>query len=176
MKKGLLFISLVVLIVKAYGQDFSSDFKTIVINKKVHDFPDKFDLSSPLSAFITFRYTLLNGRNNLLRQICSVSKQSEIPDSISEVPNDEKSIYLNARINEIHIYKDSIAFVISKYEGGDYSIRIFYLELGKWLNVAEERRSHIEAARQFIKNRIEVIYDEYLEIYANFLTPSKKEE
>lgn len=101
-----LFSALILLftITNANGQQFTSDFRTIAINRKVKEFPDKFDLSSPLNSFVTLKYILLNGKDGLQWKICPADKKSLLPDSTtpdSKVPEDIRQFHLNTIINEI---------------------------------------------------------------------------
>lgn len=59
----------------------SSDFKTVTVNKKVKDFSDKFDLSSPLNSYITYSYIEINGKDGLLSRICTTPNKQYWPDS-----------------------------------------------------------------------------------------------
>ena len=47
-----------------FGQAASPDFKTIPVDKKLSAFPDTFDLTSPLSAWISFSYLQLKGQES----------------------------------------------------------------------------------------------------------------
>jgi hypothetical protein len=163
-------------IANANGQQFNSDFQTIAVNKKVKEFPDKFDLSSPLNSFITLRYVLMNGKDGLLRNICSAGKRSLLPDSTapdSDVPEDVRQLYLNTTIQEIIMYKDSVAFVISQMfpEKGAafYSVRNFHPEQGKWVNNGEDLFQDMESVNQYVRNRAEFFYKEFRSIQKKLL-------
>jgi hypothetical protein len=175
MKSSLSFILLFLLIISAYGQEFPSDFKTVTINKQLNQFPDQFDLSSPLASFVTFNYTFINGKDKLLRIICSIKHKSLLPDSTasdSQVSEEVKKLHLYATINQVIIYKDSISFVIShmigENKGSYYSIRSFYVELGKWVNNGEDLCNDIRSARRFIINRAEIFFEDFQQIQKKF--------
>ena len=45
------------------GRNVATDFKTIQVNKKVKDFPDELDLSSPLKSALSINYLMINGKD-----------------------------------------------------------------------------------------------------------------
>lgn len=164
----ILLLILFVLVKNCYGQDLSIDFKTIPVGKNVKEFPDNFDLNSPLNSFVTFKYASANGKNGLLQSVNSIKTKRYFPDSTatnSLVPADERNRYLNIKINEVIIYKDSVAFVISQDEDIEkqsyYSIRSFYLEGGKWVTSGESTAKSIEQAHQFISDRAILFYEDF---------------
>lgn len=166
---------LFILSMNSYEQELSSDFKTITVNKRLSDFPDKFDLSSPLNSFITINYIFINGKDRLLRAVCSAGKKSLCPDSTaadSPVSDDIKNLHLNAVINEIVLYKNSVAFVISHMISEEkesyFSIRSFYLELGNWVNNGEDLRDDLTSARLFVRNGAELFFENFQWIQKNF--------
>jgi hypothetical protein len=152
----------------ANAQLINSDFKTISVNKKIREFPDKFDLSSPINSFITFEYTIINGRDSKLWKTSCSLKRSLMPDSTvanSTMPENLKQYYLNAIVTEIKIYRDSVAFVITQMiqENGQtfYSVRNFHSEQGNWVNNGEDLFSEIENAHKFINRRAEPCYEDF---------------
>ena len=140
----------------------------IAINKKVKEFPDKFDLSSPLNSFVTLKYILMNGKDGLQWKICSADKKSSLPDSTipdSKMPEDVRQFHLNTIIQEIILYKDSVAFIISQLfqDNGEsfYSVRNFHPEQGKWVVNGEDVFSDIESANKYIRNRADHFYKDF---------------
>ena len=156
------------IIANAYGQEINSDFRTIAVNKKVKEFPDKFDLSSPLNSFVTLKYILMNGKDGLQWKICSADKRSSLPDSTSpdsEVPEDVRQFHLNTIIQDIILYKDSVAFIISQLFQDDgepfYSVRNFHPEQGKWVVNGEDLFHDIKSANKYIRNRAGYFYKDF---------------
>lgn len=47
-----------------------------IINKPVKDFPDIYDLSTPLNAGITMYYFMINGKDNLWRNASAFMSES----------------------------------------------------------------------------------------------------
>lgn len=156
MKTIQLLILLFIISVNSYGQELSSDFKKITVNKKIKEFPDQFDLSSPLKSCITINYIFINGKERLLRKASTIMNKEFCPDSTvsdSKVSEDKKNQYMNTTIKEIIIYKDSIACVISEIRESYFSLRDFTLENGKWVNLCEDaRNSLLESRKYFAKN------------------------
>jgi hypothetical protein len=164
------FLALVLsfVVVPVNGQGPTAAFKTVTVDKKVREFSERFDLTSPLNSFITLNYILINGQDHLLRSTSSVANWSFLPDSTapnSEVSEGFKERLLNAHVHEVIVYKDSIAFVIShilsEYGESYYSIRAMYLELGRWVNSGESARKELMDARQFVLDRADLFFQEF---------------
>jgi hypothetical protein len=144
------------LLTQSYGQKKSSDFKTIIVNKRVKDFPNVLDLSSPLKTGVSINYLNIDGKNCLWRKVSSKRIQPFLPDTTavdSNVPENRKSTLLNTTIKQVVIYKDSIACVIGEKRDSVYSIRFLNLEEGNWVNIGEnERKSIVTSYDLFEKN------------------------
>lgn len=92
------------------NRDNPTDFKTINVNKKVKEFPDEADLSSPLKSAITINYLSVHGKKSMWRQISSEIIKPFFQDTTageSNVTEMEKNKYLNTIIREIITYRDS---------------------------------------------------------------------
>lgn len=155
------------IIVNANGQPSDSLFKTISVNKRVKEFPDTFDLSSPLKSFVTLKYILLNGKEGLQWKVCPADKRSMLPDSTAadaDVPQSVRELHLNTMILEIVFYKDSIALIMSQLTGDNgesfYSVRNFHTEEGKWVVNGEDLFQGIEGARDYISKRANYFYQQ----------------
>lgn len=147
-------IFLFFLSVNIFGQEFSSAFKIIPVNKMVKNFPDKFDLTTPLNSGVTFTYILINGKDGLLRQASSAKYKyifpAEAPDS--KVGETLKNNYLYATIREYITYKDSVACFITERSDSSFSIRSLSKENGNWVNCGEDgSRSLVECRKHFEK-------------------------
>ena len=93
-----------------YGrtQALSADFHTIPVNKEIKDFPDRFDVTSPLNSFLTYNYINLTGKNGCYNKVCSAANLAYFPDSTArdtKVSPEERARYLNTLIHEVNIYK-----------------------------------------------------------------------
>ena len=125
--------------------------QSITVDKQLKDFPDTFDLSTPLNAGITCSYMLVNGKENLWRDVSAYMireylPKSNAPDRIVNETN--KSRMLNSTIKEVIVYKDSVACMITENDSVYYSIRILGLEDGKWLNIGEDLGRGMENSRE----------------------------
>jgi uncharacterized iron-regulated protein len=151
MKNSITLLVLALMSIISYGQDISEEFKTIVVNKKIKDFRDTIDLSSPLLSCISINYISIKGKNSLWREVSTVRLKESMPDSTvpdSEVTEERKSRILETTIKEIIYYKDSVACAITEIRDSLYSIRYFYLEFDKWVQGGENGRKSLEASRQ----------------------------
>lgn len=151
MKNSITLLVLAMMSIISYGQDLSKELKTVVVNKKIKDYPDIIDLSSPLKSCVSVYYISINGKNSMWHELSSERLKANMPDPTvpdSEVSEDRKSRFLETTIKEIILYKDSIACAICEIRDSLFSIRPFYLENGKWLQGGENRGKNIEELRQ----------------------------
>lgn len=122
------------------AQQISNDYKTIEINKTVKEFPNEFNLSSPLKSFICFKYLKSEGKQGSYRFVNSYKIQGSFPkENALDITIDDakKEALLNTKINEIIIYKDSVAGIITDFQPPMQIITYLTLEDGKWLNAGE---------------------------------------
>lgn len=139
------------------AQNANSDFKTTTIDKKVKEYPDRFELNSVLSTLVTLKYTEANGRDGLYRSICLKRNINYWPESNSnnnEVSEKKRMEILNQEIKEIIYYKDSVACSILRKDS-TYRIRYFELDNREWLVGAEDKRYNIEDARKLFHSMAE---------------------
>ena len=133
-----------------------NDFKIIEINKRVDEYPDKYDLNSPLNSFISFKYLQSQGKQGLYRAVNSYRIKDAFPKPNApdiEIKKDKRDALLQTRIREIIIYKDSVAGLITDYLQPPMCI-ITYLSLedGKWLNAGEGLGNDLIDAREKFKD------------------------
>jgi hypothetical protein len=122
------------------------------VNKKISDFPEKEDLSTPEAAYAVINRVMASGwisgpawqRVSVERNAKRLSKEEK-----RKVKTTDE--WLNARIVEVRIFKDTHAVVIaevpSKGEQPLIDKRSVELENGKWLNAGQSCFGDIEAAR-----------------------------
>jgi len=150
MKKTIFFLGLLFLRFALCAQ-----FTTIEINKPLKDFPDMYDLTTPLNAGVTCAYIMANGTDTLWRYVSTFSnplRHEKGMISNSVVDEETKNILLNRTIKEVMIYKDSVACVITKSKRNNsdfYYIRNLFFENGKWLNAFEDGRSNLEESHEY---------------------------
>ena len=168
-------ILLLLLSVVVFGQEFSSDFKIFPVNKMVKDFPDKFDLSSPLNSGVTFTYIILNGKDGLLKQASTARYKYTSPDADapdSEVKESTKNIYLNSIIREYITYKDSVACIITGVSDSNFSIRFLSNENGNWVNCGEDIKRSLAACRKHFQKYAEHTLQDLRKMNALALVPT----
>ena len=175
MKFFLLLTLMLVITTESYEQEFSSAFKIVTVNRKIKEFPNRFDLSSPLNSFISLQYIYIDEKYKLLRSVNTIKNKSIFPDSSQNdviIEGKPKERYLNVKINEVISYKDSIAFVISESEDEDhqpyFSIRSFYLEAARWVTSGESTSLSIVEAHQFINNKADLFFEDFESIQNEF--------
>jgi hypothetical protein len=130
------------------------DFRSFEINKRVHEYPIRFDLSTPLDSFITFKYLKSNGKQGLYRSANSYRIRGFFPPAgtpDSEIKNDAKEPILQTNIKEMIIYKDYVAGIITDYADPMCIITYLTLEDGKWLNAGEGFGNDLNDARERFK-------------------------
>ncbi|GHT66400.1 hypothetical protein AGMMS50239_27810 [Bacteroidia bacterium] len=134
----------------AKSQILEEDYKIIPVNKNLKDFPEKYDVSSPLNTFLIYNYTIGNGKSEDLIALSSLRIKNKITDNTRRLSEKE----LNKYIQEVVIYKDSVAAVISSYEDSLYTCWYFSRENGQWLNTGEGwgGESPEDAREVFLKN------------------------
>ena len=121
-----------------------------IVNKPLKDFPDVYDLSTPLNAGVTILYASVNGNENIWRDASVFMnsgrhKRGETPDRI--VSEESKTRQLSHIINEVIVYEDFLACMITQIDSDYYSIRYLGFEDKKWLNIGEDAGSDLENAR-----------------------------
>lgn len=136
------------------AQNIPSEFVVTKVNKKVKEFPDTLDLSTPIKSCVTLSYVNINGKESLLSKVSTIKYKYSFSDSDNpKVEESFKAYLLNTSIIESSIYKDSIACVISQQPDSSFSIRSFYLEQGNWVNAGENVRKTLTEARESFKER-----------------------
>lgn len=155
-----LFGSLILLVfifsISSNAQNAEKDFVLNEINKKIHEFPNQFDLSSPLNSFLTFKYLQSDGKQGLYQSVNTYRFNGVFakPNSPNiEVTNEKKEKLLNTKIRSVIIYKDSIAGVITDYSEPMCIITYLSLEDGKWLNAGEDLGNDLDDAINVFKSK-----------------------
>jgi len=181
---------LIVNLITINAQEQTVEFKKINVNKKLIDFKNRYDLSTPLKSFITFKYLQLEGKKSKYRLVNSFRIRGAFPKETTsdiEVSDKKKASILNKKIEEVLYYKDSVAAVLSPYVAEPMYIIYYYsLEDGKWLGAGEGLGNDLNDARaRFKKNaplfldyneRIEILKSvpKNLDLFVNYLKSSSK--
>jgi len=183
----ILFVNLITI----NAQEQPNDLKKVYVKKILGDYNNKYDLSTPLKSFITFKYLQSEGKRNKYRSVNSFRIRGAFPHKNIldiEVADSKKASILNKKIEEVLYYKDSVAAVLSPYIVEPMYIIYYYsLESGKWLGAGEGFGKNLDDARaQFKKNapaflsyikRIDVLKSvpEKLDLFVSYLKSSGKE-
>jgi hypothetical protein len=169
MKSKIALTVLLLTVLIACQRKVNSDFKTIQVNKKIKDFPNAIDLTSPLKAEISIDYLIITGRDSYWYKVNSERLKPFYSDTTvadSQVPENLKNRYLNSKIREIITYRDSVAWVISEENDSSFLLRWLNLEHNKWVNDGEDGRKSIEAIHQLISQNAEKALKKLRKVYA----------
>jgi hypothetical protein len=123
----------------------SSMLRVYKVNKKVCDFPDKEDFSTPEAAYVVINRVMAGGHQGKWRQISVKSLADRLSPADAkniEVKPENAKVWLNAQILEVRIFKEQRAVVLAELTWDPNSPKIDkrYLELkdGRWLNHGQD--------------------------------------
>ena len=152
----LLFVCLIFTSTHSFSQCQNNNITILPINQKVKNHSDIFDLSTPLSSYISFANIMMWGRRSLERSAysdyirCFMSPTDVLDKKVSQ---DLREEMMERTIKEIVIYKDSVAGVITDYKDSLYLIRYLNIEDSKWVNRGEGLgEGMIQTRESFIEN------------------------
>ncbi|MBN2589027.1 MAG: hypothetical protein JXA96_04135 [Sedimentisphaerales bacterium] len=152
------------------GEDKSNTsdlLKIYKVDKKVSDFPEVGDLSTPEAAYATIMrdYMALGASTSEWSDI-SVKKVSGTERT--NVSDEKAQSYLNARIIEVQIYKERSARVFAEIENNGiigFDQRSLFLYQGRWLNSGHDGSAPtLEEARETFARKCERILKTNLEL------------
>jgi hypothetical protein len=147
-----------------------------VVNKRVKDFPEKTDLSTPESALAAWSRAFARMD---AKAVCELSGWTFGPREIEVMERFWKrgpqaaatcDAYRNAEILEVTTYRGDFADVISKVRrpesaGRDsYSSRSFGRINGLWKNLGEDVSPSLEAAREEFEHKKENLWRNYVKV------------
>jgi len=147
------------------GEQSQEEFRSYTVNKKVSDFPQVRDLSTPEAAYATImRDFMATGASSSewseisVRQLRGTERRSVSPERASNC--------LDARIHEVIIYRDRQAMVTAKMRERDtvgYDQRFLFYANGRWLNSGHDGlTSTPEQARDNFLRKSERLYQSNL--------------
>ena len=162
--KQALSITILVIFLSAisYSQDNAGNTNSIEINKKVNEYPNRFDLSSPLNSFITFKYLQSEGKQGSYQAVNSYRIKGFFPKpNLQNIEVSKKKIedLLNTKIKEVIVYKDSIAAVITEYSAPMCIVTYLSYEDGNWLNAGEDMGNDLNDLREIFKRKCNTFLD-----------------
>jgi len=134
------------------AQNLRNDYEITEVGKRVRDFPDEYDLSSPLRSFITFKHLNAEGKQSRFRSVNSFRLRGFFPHEDApdlEVGAEKRASLLDSYIREVVVYKDSVAAVLTDYAPSPPLVIVSYLSLenGRWLGAGEDLGNDLQDAR-----------------------------
>ncbi|MEE9370750.1 MAG: hypothetical protein V3W45_04685 [Sedimentisphaerales bacterium] len=115
------------------------------VNKRVCDFPDKEDFSTPETAYAVINRVMASGEQGKWRQISVKSLADRLSPTnakVKEVKPEYAKVLLNARILEVRIFREQRAVVLAELmldpDNPKIDKRYLELENGRWLNKGQD--------------------------------------
>ena len=149
------------------------------INKRVADFPEKTDLSTPESAFAAYERAWAHRDAKAVLELSWYAfTEREVQDTQRFMDRDAgkdpaayRDALLQTEIVEVAIYRDAMAEVISKLHNSPqgtgsrpYSGRTFGKINGVWKNLGETRLPSREAARESFDRKKDSLWQNYVNV------------
>jgi hypothetical protein len=135
--------------INGFTQNIQEGFRFIPVNKMVKEFPDKFDLSSPLQAGVSICYIFINGTDSLWNKVEVERYRKNDGSSVNlNISESVRLQYLYSRIIEVMYYKDFIAAVISQLPDSTFRCRWLEPEKGKWYNTGEDMDKTLDESQK----------------------------
>ena len=123
-----------------------------VIDQDLNSYSARFDLSTPLGSFITFKQLQADGRRGRYGAVNSYRIRGAFPPAGAPdavITEARRSTILDQHITEVLVYKDSVAAVLSPFSVAPmYVIYYYSLEDGEWLGAGEDLGADLEDARR----------------------------
>ncbi len=122
--------------------------KVYTVNRKVSDFPEQEDMSTPEAAYATLNRLSASGDQAFWRRLSVPRKAEGIQNQSGkrEVSASERAKFLGAEIFEVHVWDDKSAVVIARMPK-DWDLRWLSCVNGKWLNDGNDGEPSLEGAR-----------------------------
>jgi hypothetical protein len=138
----------------------ASGLRVYEVNKKVSDFPEEEDFSTPESAYAVINRIMADGEESAWGRASVKALQDRVPGADAkkqDVAPEIARMWREALIVEVRIFRDTHGTVIAKLTrpGGEteYDQRAVELEGGRWLNYGQNVLPSLEAARaRFARN------------------------
>ncbi len=130
--------------------------KAYSVNRKVADFPDPEDMSTPEAAYATLNRLAASGDEGFWRRLSVRSLAGRLPKATGKrpIPAEAAAVYLQAEILEVHLWEKTNAIVIARTPSprkqGAMDLRHLCLEAGQWLNQGNDVTSSLEDARALV--------------------------
>ncbi|MHC4425626.1 MAG: hypothetical protein ACYSYV_05960 [Planctomycetota bacterium] len=141
----------------------SGQLKVYQVNKKVCDFPEGEDLSTPEAAYATANRFCASGEQDWRRISAKrLASRMRVREGKRKVSKSAANGWLNAKIVEVRLFRGTHASVTAKVRHPwkklfDY--RTFELEDGKWLNAGNSVFGSLDEAREDFAAACEIYSD-----------------
>lgn len=147
----LLLLLLVLNFSSGYAQQKPVAVRVETVGRSIGDFENRFDLGSPLKAYISFYYAIAYGKDGQMRELASLRTKAWMAEPGSpdrEVDQATRQALLGRNIAEVRQYGDSVAAILTLYSDSLYIVAWTLYEKGVWQNAGEGIGRGLEGARQ----------------------------
>lgn len=133
--------------------------KVCSVNRKVADFPDAEDMSTPESAYATLNRLSASGEQAFWGQLSVPRLAEHMPNQNGKRPvsADAAREWLDAKILEVHLWEKTNAMVIARIppRGNKSVMDLRWLSwvAGQWLNEGNDVTASLDEARSLVQRR-----------------------
>jgi hypothetical protein len=131
------------------GQQSASDVRVSEFSTRVRDYPNRFDLSDPLRAYVSLQYLKSEGKAGRFRDAASYRTRAfypspEAPDRA--VPPAQRDAILDTPIRAVVYFRDNVAAVVTPFRDSMLLITYLTRESGQWRHAGEDIGSDLANA------------------------------
>lgn len=141
----------------AAGDGAREPLRRLTIERDLNSYSPRYDLSTPLDSFITFKQLQADGLQGRYGAVNSYRIRGAFPAAGSPdigVTADRRSAILDHHITEVLYYEDSVAAVLSPFSVAPMYVLYYYsLEDGEWLGAGEDLGADLEDARRVFRDK-----------------------
>jgi hypothetical protein len=142
----------------------SSLVRVYQVDKKVCDFPEKEDLSTPEAAYATINRLIASGDQGFWRRVSVTRLAQRMPVKKGKRKVSKSAAYgwLNANIIEVRIFQGNYAGVVAKVPSAwkkVFDYRTFEFEGGEWHNAGNSVFGSLDEAREDFAAACEIYSD-----------------
>ena len=121
------------------------------VNKKVSDFPDREDLTTPEAAYASIHRAYVAEGDAAWKRLSAPDLAKIMPEGKKTPPSKAAAKrWLDAEVLEVHVWAGDHATVLAAEEGR-IDLRSLLLVDGRWLNTGNDMSDSLEQARQKIE-------------------------
>jgi hypothetical protein len=131
------------------GLTESNAVRVYTINRKVSDFPDTEDVSTPEAAYATLNRLCASGATEPWNRLTAPWLREGLPTEKREVPDEAARDYLGAELLEVQLWHKTNGVVLARV-GDAVDLRWLCSVDGRWLNEGRDGAPDLEEARELI--------------------------